>query len=235
MDALPFNLTDLVVLAVLVISGLLALSRGLAREVLSVASWVGALLVAFYGFDQAKPFARRLVQPDLLADLAAGVGLFLATFIVLSLITRYIASHVQESALGAVDRTLGFLFGLLRGAVLISLAYLLIAWLVPREDQPDWLRQARSLPLIESGAELLLSLVPTRDKEAEEGAAGRERAERRAAESERLFRSLAAPQPREEPSGPGGIGYDAAQRAEMERLLESTRPAAGGAEEETAR
>ena len=124
MDNLPINVTDIVLGAVLLLSALLAYARGFVHEVLAVAGWIGAILAAIYGLPYAKPFARDLIPHELAADVAAGVVIFVATLIVLSLLTRAVAGMVKASALNMLDRSLGFLFGLgtRRGAGVRSLS-----------------------------------------------------------------------------------------------------------------
>ena len=178
MDDLPVNAFDLIVLALLLLSGGLAFARGFVREVLAIGSWIGAALVTRFAFPHVSPIARDLFNSDtvtgflsgfgygdehrdLLADIAGGIAVFVIAMMVLSILSTIIARIVQGSALSAVDRSLGFLFGLVRGGLVICLFYLLLVWLVPdRDDRPRWIEEARTLPLIERGAELLLSLLP---------------------------------------------------------------------------
>ena len=162
MADIPFNLVDVAVIAVLAISGIFALVRGLVHELLAVGSWIGAAIATLYGFPKAQPVARELITVPLVADIVAGVVIFLTVLIVLSIITHLIARRVRRSHLGALDRSLGMVFGLLRGAILVCVAWLALAWTVPRDDYPTWLLEARSLPLIERGALALIDLVPPR-------------------------------------------------------------------------
>ena len=73
MEVSPINLTDAAVVLVILISGLLALFRGLVHEVLAVISWIGAALATIYGFPIARPYATELIAVPLIADMAAGV------------------------------------------------------------------------------------------------------------------------------------------------------------------
>ena len=96
---------------VVVLSGLFAMARGFVREVLSLASWVGAALVTLWGFGIARPYARTLIESTLLADIVTGVALFICSLVLFSMIGGGIASLVRGTGLNALDRTLGFLFG----------------------------------------------------------------------------------------------------------------------------
>lgn len=161
MNHLPFNAVDIAVVGVLIISGLMAFSRGLVREVLSIGAWVGAAVVTVYAFPHLQGFTRAYIKNGLLADIATGVAIFVVTLFVCTAVSHMLSRNVRGSGFGALDRSLGFLFGLARGAVLVCLAYLMFTWAVPKpEDQPDMIRHARSLIVIAPGAELIRSLLP---------------------------------------------------------------------------
>jgi membrane protein required for colicin V production len=157
---LPVNVVDLAVLAVLLISAVFAYARGFMHEILSIGGWIGAIFATIYGFPYAQPYARDLIPIQLAADLAAGVVIFVFTLFSLSLIIRGIAKHIQKSSLNVLDRSLGFLFGLIRGTVIVCLVYLGVEFLMTPEEQPKWIREAKSMPLILRGADTLRGLIP---------------------------------------------------------------------------
>jgi membrane protein required for colicin V production len=157
---LPINIIDLVILAILLISGLLALSRGFVKEVLSIGGWVIATVAALELFPLLQPVVRRYIDQNLIAVSIAAVGIFVVVLTLASLLSSAISRRVQRSEIGVLDRSLGFLFGLLRGAVVISLAYLVLVQFLTRDEQPDWLRSARAMPAIEYSADLLARLAP---------------------------------------------------------------------------
>ena len=150
----PINVADLAILAILVISGLLALSRGFVKEVLSIAGWVIAAVAALELFPLLQPIIRRYVDQTLIADSIAAVGIFVVVLTVASFLSSAISRRVQRSEIG------GFLFGLFRGGVMIALAYLVLVQFLPNNEQPDWLRQARAMPAIKYSAEMLARLAP---------------------------------------------------------------------------
>lgn len=150
------NTVDIIVIAVVAISALIAFLRGFVREVLTVGSWIGAALVTLYGYGMLAPqFEEWIPKSKLFADIAASFVLFTASLIVLSLISHTIAKFVRGSALTAVDRSLGLLFGLVRGAILVSLAYMIVHGLAP-----ELLSGARTEPMMARGADFLRSLAP---------------------------------------------------------------------------
>ncbi len=221
MDVLGVNITDVVVIVTVLISGAIALVRGLVKEVLAIASWVGAAFATLYGFSYAAPYARKMIETPWIADLTAGGVLFIATLFVLSLASHALSSRVKGSTMGVLDRSLGFVFGLLRGALLISLAYLAFSWVQPVKDQPEWLRAAKTMPLIEQGADLIITLIPEKlfDRKAPDKKASSPEA--LMLEAERVMRQLTTSSPKS--TAPGGApGYKNAERSEMNRLIQGT-------------
>jgi len=158
---MPITLLDIILLVVMLISGLLAMIRGFMREVLSIAAWIIAALVTLYSYQQLVPIAKTYLNgSDLIATIAVVGGVFLVTLIIVSIITVRISDMILDSRIGALDRTLGFLFGLARGLIIVVVAFLFFAWLVPDRSQPDWVRNAKSRVVLQSTGEWLLSLLP---------------------------------------------------------------------------
>src|SRR4029078_3201807 len=112
---MPITILDLVLLAVMLISGLLAMVRGFMREILSIAAWAAAALVTLYSFSKLLPTAKTYFHNDTVATLVVVAGAFVATLIVFSFLTVRISDMILASRIGALDRTLRFLFGLERG------------------------------------------------------------------------------------------------------------------------
>lgn len=224
MGSLPFTVLDLAILATILISAILAFGRGFVHETLSIAAWVGAAFAVIFGLPLARPYARDFIQPPLLADVAAGAGIFILAMIALSIVTRAISSRVHGSSLNAIDRSLGFVFGLLRGAVLICLAYIPVQWLLTPQEQPTWLHDARLLPLVEKGSSWLTGLVDRQGGSASAADAAREQ-NRKMLETERIVRDMMSPDPKAPSGNPDQSpkGYDERERREIERLLEGNR------------
>lgn len=217
---------DVGLVVILIISGLLAFVRGFIQEVLSIGAWIGAIIATIFGLPYVKPFAREFISHTMLADAVAGGAIFLVTLVILWILTQMISNRVKGSALNALDRSLGFVFGLVRGAVLVCLLFIGVEWLVKPEQQPDWLRNARSLPLVVWGSDQLRSLVPTDAQEAAAGAAdvAGDKA-RKVLETHRMLRDIMSPEPKGPPSETdrGVDGYTPKERRDMERLIESGR------------
>lgn len=151
---------DGIVLAVLVVSALLALLRGFVREALGIAAWAGAAYAAIRAFPFVEPHVRTWIQEAEIADPIALAIVFIVALIILSIIAGRLARLVRRSPIGGLDRTLGLLFGLARGAALVVAAYILAQRIVPIERWPDPVREARALPLAYRGAAWVVARLP---------------------------------------------------------------------------
>jgi membrane protein required for colicin V production len=154
------NPLDLGVIAVIVLSAVFAFARGFVREALSIVAWVGAAAVTLYGFNAAFALVEPHVQNPLLSQVIAGCGLFVISLVILTIATGFVARLVHASGLTPIDRTLGFIFGLARGAFLLCLAYLLLDMSVQPNDRPPWIRDAKSAPYLHEGATTLQTFLP---------------------------------------------------------------------------
>lgn len=138
-----FTVIDAVVAGLIVISALLAYARGVVREVMAIAGWVVAGILAFVFAPQVEPLVKEIpVIGPFLADSCelALIGAFAAVFavclVVVSLFTPLLSSLVQDSALGPIDQGLGFLFGVARGILLVAIAFFLFSVAMPGQSVP---------------------------------------------------------------------------------------------------
>jgi membrane protein required for colicin V production len=159
---MPFQILDFILLGIMLVSGVLALARGFTREVLSLVAWAAAAVAAFFAIQQKQLMDLVLpyVDKPILAQIAVGAVAFIVVLILVSVISVKISDRVVDSSAGAFDRTLGFVYGLVRGLVLVSVAYLFYGWLQPPENQEDWIRNAQSLPVVRGVSDFLVGLMP---------------------------------------------------------------------------
>jgi membrane protein required for colicin V production len=157
---MPITLLDIVLIAVMLISGLLAMVRGFMREVLSITAWVLAAGATLYSYSKLLPFAKQYFNNDIVAAVAVIGGVFLITLLVVSVLTIRISDMVLDSRVGALDRTLGFLFGLARGLIIVVVAYTFFDWLVPDRSKPDWVLHAKSKVVLSSTGDWLKAQLP---------------------------------------------------------------------------
>lgn len=155
-----FNPVDIAILVILLVSGLLALFRGLVKEVLSILGWVAAALATLHLYPLIAPWTRKQISYEFIANASTVVGTFIAVMIVISLVVHLVSKRVSESRLGPLDRSLGFVFGLLRGSLIVCIAYMVLVALSPPDKHPEVIREARALPLVIEGSALLVKVVP---------------------------------------------------------------------------
>lgn len=128
----PLTYLDAAVIAVAFISGLLAMYRGITRELLSIISWAAAAGVTLYFVLYQKQFAEDMAQQMgtqvAIAQIAIGAVIFLIVLIIVHLITARISDAILDSRVGMIDRILGFGFGVVRGFLLIVIPFLLYDW-----------------------------------------------------------------------------------------------------------
>lgn len=156
--ALP--ILDLVVLGVILISGLLAAVRGFTREVLAIAAWVAAAAAALLLHPALLPYVKEHIPNQTVALVATIAAIFLITLIIVSFITVRLSDFVLDSRIGALDRSLGFFYGAARGVLICVVGLQLYNWLIKPEAQPDWARNAKTRPFLESTGEQLKAMLP---------------------------------------------------------------------------
>src|SRR6476620_5205847 len=157
---MPITLLDIILLAVMLISGLLAMIRGFMREILSIGACGVAALVTLYSYSRLLPTAKQYFSSDTVAAAVTAGGVFLGTLLVVSIITARISDMVLDSRVGALDRTLGFLVGLGRGLIIVVVAFLFFAWLVPTKAQPGWVQNAKSRVVLQGTGDWLKAMLP---------------------------------------------------------------------------
>ncbi|CAN7228505.1 CvpA family protein [Phenylobacterium sp. LjRoot225] len=198
---------DYIVLALLLLSGLVGFSRGAAREIVAVAALLGGAAAAVFGLRPAAPIADRLIHPHWLAVAATLIVVFVAVYVVVRLVGAGLVRRVHgTNVLGALDRTVGLLIGLVRGLVVLGALYLMFIAATPADLQPKWITGARTWPLAANMGRLLQTLVPK----------GLDVAGRLKPAFERAVREP----PRDRSTTEG---YDARQRGEVDDLVEKSR------------
>jgi membrane protein required for colicin V production len=141
------------------ISAILATARGLTREVLSLVTWAGSAAIAAYMYFKHPEIAREYIKDPLVADVATVAVSFIVSLIILHLITMRIADFVVDSRIGPLDRTLGFVFGVLRGVLIAVVVVIFGLWLFA-DKVPDWASESKSLPVLQNLGDELIAALP---------------------------------------------------------------------------
>jgi membrane protein required for colicin V production len=162
--SLAFSLVDLLVVLVVLVSAAYAIWRGFVSETLSIFAWAAAALASLYFGGWIARLAHSLIHTAWIATVTGYALVFIAVFIPIQFASHRFSEGVRRSPVGPLDRVLGATFGVVRGLALLGIAYIVFTAFVPISNQPRWLTEARTLPLIQSSAEVLLSLVPGHDR-----------------------------------------------------------------------
>ena len=166
---------DVIVLVALIVSAVIAFLRGFIREMLTILGVVGGLAASYFGGPLFAPIVRGwlikdenaepeklfgLIPPDMAADALAYGSIFLIVVIVLSVASHLLAHWAKAIGLGAVDRTLGIIFGIARGAFILALLYLPFHVLADDKMQEEWFADSRTHFYVAATSEWMMTLVP---------------------------------------------------------------------------
>jgi membrane protein required for colicin V production len=151
---------DLGLIIVVLISALLSMLRGFTREVLAIASWAAASVAAYMLHPLALPYVKQYVSNEKGALALAAAGIFLVTLVIVSIITVKVSDLILDSRIGALDRSLGFLFGAGRGFLLCAIAFVFFTFLVPEKSYPTWVQSSKTRPWLEATGSSLEAMLP---------------------------------------------------------------------------
>ena len=206
---------DLIVIAAVAFAALIGLWLGVVRMLLSIGGWVGAAAVTIYGFPYVRPLARDLIEGAFLSDLAAGGAIFIVTLVLLTMLSHAIAERVRGSVFGAVDRSVGLVFGLSLGVLVTSAGFLFIEGMLNEERPPAWVQSSKTAPVLGWSARRILSVVP---REWREAAGAAEPRRPTPAETGKAAEKLMTPAP-QTGAPKTKLGYGKSERREMDRLF----------------
>ncbi|NDE91081.1 MAG: CvpA family protein, partial [Alphaproteobacteria bacterium] len=139
---MPNTAVDVVVIIIILLSAALAFVRGFVREALSLTTWSVAAYLGFTQYARVAPYLEEYIHQPQLRDFAGGAVIFLGVLVLLIPLSMYIRSFIKGDHITSIDRSLGFLFGAVRGFLLLAIIYLIVSWLLPEEKQPVWLKEA---------------------------------------------------------------------------------------------
>lgn len=155
------NGVDIGIICVVLISAAIGLIRGFTREILSVVSWLGAGMATLIALPLAQNIARQYISNPMMADIATAGVVFVLFLIIFSLISHFLSGLVRQSALGGIDRSLGFGFGILRGIIFLCLIEITMGCFVARSNQLPAIKESRFSSSIYQGSDLIFQIFPT--------------------------------------------------------------------------
>ncbi|MBB5073606.1 membrane protein required for colicin V production [Bartonella callosciuri] len=151
---------DGIVVGIILLSAFLAMLRGFSREVLSLVSWAIAAVATLFLFKPVLPFFEQYLSNKIIALITTLVTIFIIILIITSIITMKISDLILDSRIGILDRTIGFVFGALRGLFIMVIGMLLINALIKPEHQANWLKNAITKPILDSLGQKVWEILP---------------------------------------------------------------------------
>lgn len=171
---MDINTLDIVVVCLLLISGIFAFVRGMAHEFLSLLGWViayfgarfitplvqGPVIEIVKSYPSVEEWIKTMAEVETFVHVAMMLLFFILIAIAFYFINHRLVKYIRISRLNFIDRSLGFAFGLARGALLVSILYMLAMWVWEAEKMPKWISEAKTASLMESGALFIQSFIP---------------------------------------------------------------------------
>ena len=227
---------DVIILIIVALSALLAFYRGLIKEVLSIIGWVLLTIIMIYVLPLLTPLFKERIESGVMAGVAASITVFVVFFILWFIFTAYVSSKIRSlKKLNFIDRFLGLFFGVMRAALLVVLCYIAIGWVIPPEEQPEFLTKSKYYTLAGTFAEPIEKMIPqeTLDiikiKDNEDDEKNDEKRKEREKELEKgfsdLFEKLAQPKVKKaeekKKEEKQEEGYEKSERKNMDKLMEN--------------
>lgn len=169
------GITDIAVIAILIISAGVALFRGFIKEVLTILGIIGGLAMAFFFGDNMIPVMDSwmgivdgedpkrlfdLIPYDLISKVLSYASVLITFIIILNIISHFLSKAVSSAGLGPVDRTLGFIFGIVRGVLVCGVLYLPVHLMAPQDKKDEWFGQSNMGFYLETTSAWLAKFLP---------------------------------------------------------------------------
>lgn len=223
------NGLDIAILIIILISALIALNRGLIKEVLSIIGWFFGIIAIIYLLPYIQPIAEKHIESDLMSVIISAFTILIVFFIIWIYLTAIIISKIRASKLNGIDRVLGLFFGILRAFLLIILLNILVSWIMPPESQPEIIKQSKYFKLASSFAQPIEELIPqsTREKLHQQVNMQDEKDDVDFSNNDinNLFENLTQPKIKKkekESKTEKPRGYDSSEQKSLDRLIEMT-------------
>jgi len=165
---MELTIADGVVALILLVSAMLAYNRGVTREVMAIGGWIAAAFIAFYFAPMVSPLLEEIPYVGdflrgscTMSALAGFVAAFAGGLVILSIFTPLLSTAVQNTALGPIDKALGFVFGIGRGVLLVAVIYLLYDLVITDTERLAMIDNSVSIGVISDAAKALEALAPT--------------------------------------------------------------------------
>ena len=220
------NNLDIIILAIVAISALIALNRGLMKEVLSIVGWVLVTFLIIWLLPLCMPIAQQFISSNWVAGIVTALIIFIVFSIIWIYSTSGLTTKIRSSKLNGLDRMLGLFFGVMRAFLLIILFNIMVNWIIPPANQTEILTESRYFQLAGKFAKPVEELIPqeTLDmiKAKSQELSPKEKEEAKEQDALALFEKLAQPQIKKTTKKTDETeGYKNSERDSLDRLIDS--------------
>ena len=160
MDTFPINILDLIALLIIISSGIVSSFKGFVKEGLSILAWVGAIFSSIYTSPLFFEISQLLIENKTLSEFATYITTFIIVLVTLSITIRSLTVYVKSSSLNNLDKSLGFLFGILKGVMILSVVLIIFDWFSTQNERPYLVNKAKLLPIIDTTSKVLIGTLP---------------------------------------------------------------------------
>lgn len=154
------NNLDVVFLVIVGVSALVAIARGVTKELLSITGWILAAVSVYYLVPIIDPITKKYIASEVLASLVSAMSILIMFCIFWVLAADKISTQIRFSKLSSLDRILGFIFGIFRGVIIVILLQIMISALIPEESQKGVFAESRYFKLAGDASGPIKSLIP---------------------------------------------------------------------------
>lgn len=156
---MTLTILDFIIIGIIAFSGIVSIFRGFVREILALITWALAIWIAWHFGPICFALLESMIHSTMGRYAVAYGGLFVITMILGALVNYLISQLVDKTGLGATDRSLGLVFGVARGVLIVSVMLLLMIRLTPASKEM-WFQHSRLLPLFQPVENWLQGFLP---------------------------------------------------------------------------
>ena len=214
MDNFSPLLFDVLILVIIFVSIIVSVFRGFIRDLLSILVWISAIALGVFGATNITPFLSEYISHIAWLGWAVGIIITIISLFVGSILNNYFIKSLKWGGPSTIDRSLGFLFGLVRGIFLVSLAYISIQAFLAKESTPYWFKESKLKFLLQNGGNIIIYLLPAQiDKDLGELGSFRQNSN-----SPRVFELLNLPKLKGQTNA-STPGYTSRQRTKLDDTI----------------
>jgi len=159
MNEIGINTADIIILVIILLSGILSFQKGFIQEIMRISSWIGAVVVALYSYNPILPYVQKYVDMEIGASAITGASSFILSLVVFYIISHFISGIVKYSLIGSLNKSLGFIFGIIKGVVICSILYISIMYLY-NGKKIDIFENAKTKNIIKYTSNIIILFLP---------------------------------------------------------------------------